>query len=307
MSAAVAPRIAPSPLAVRHGHGSPPPSRHAIVVGRATLTNIGLAAAFDAQGFRTTIRAPARRLDLDPAAVVLTRLDVLPSLDGVEEGLWSLDAFGRNGRFLLNPPLAVLNAHDKLATALVLARHGVDHPRTAHVRDATVPSSFGPPYVVKPRFGSWGRDVFRCETDRDLLKRLDQLRHRRWFRRQGALVQELVAPGGRDLRLVVAGGHVIGAVERVARPGEWRTNVSLGGVRRAIDPPAAAQKVARQAAAALGIDLAGIDLIARPDRGFDVLEVNGAVDFTPEYGKRPFLAAVAALALRAEQTIAVAR
>jgi [lysine-biosynthesis-protein LysW]--L-2-aminoadipate ligase len=140
-----------------------------------------------------------------------------------------------------------------------------------------------PPVVVKPRFGSWGRDVFRCD-DRDALERcIAVIRGRRWFRRHGAVVQALVPPRGCDLRLVVAGGRVVGAAERIAAAGEWRTNVSLGGSLRPVEPSWEARSLACAAAAAIGADLVGVDLLLGDDGRLVVLELNGAVDFDERY------------------------
>jgi RimK family alpha-L-glutamate ligase len=139
------------------------------------------------------------------------------------------------------------------------------------------------PVVVKPRFGSWGRDVMRCESEPELRRSLQRLRARAWFRRQGVLVQALVAPAGYDLRIIVAGGRVAGAIERVSAPGEWRTNIALGGRRRRVSPSPDACGLAVAAAAAVGADLVGVDLLPLPDGGYTVLELNGAVDFTREY------------------------
>src|SRR5262249_61863925 len=110
------------------------------------------------------------------------------------------------------------------------------------------------PCVVSPRVCSWGCDVYRCLDEDELLSRLELLLSRYWFRRHGALVQSLIEPTGRDLRLIVAGGRVIGAVERRAAPGEWRTNVALGGVRRRGNAPPAAGALPLRAAADLGPD-----------------------------------------------------
>jgi [lysine-biosynthesis-protein LysW]---L-2-aminoadipate ligase len=271
------------------------PDVRARVLGRPSLTNARLSAAFRARGYDAKVVSPAEPFVPGPGDVALARLDVLPTLDGVEAGLRGLEELERAGALVLNRAAALLRAHDKLATAIVLGRGGVPHPRTAHVQAAEPAPAFGPPYVVKPRFGSWGRDVFRCETHAELASCLASIRRERWFRRQGALVQELVAPTGRDLRLVVAAGEVVGAVERVAPPGEWRTNVALGARRRTAEPPEAPCAVARRAAAAIGADLAGVDVLTAADGRQVVLEVNGAVDFTPAYavaGQDPFLAAV---------------
>ena len=108
------------------------------------------------------------------------------------------------------------------------------------------------------------------------------MRSRPWFQRYGALVQELVPPAGYDLRLIVAGGDVVGAVRRDAAPGEWRTNVSLGGSRRRARPSASAAALGIAAAAAIGADLVGIDLLP-PGDSYTVIELNGAVDFDRSY------------------------
>jgi glutathione synthase/RimK-type ligase-like ATP-grasp enzyme len=171
--------------------------------------------------------------------------------------------------------------------------------------------------VVKPRFGSWGKDVVRCDDADGLRRRLRELEQRRWFRAQGALVQELVPPGVdarsesasadsdhcaaqqvSDLRIIVAGGSVVGAIEGVAAAGEWRTNIALRGRRRPVDPPPFACMLAVEAAAAAGADLIGVDLLPDGAGGWVVLELNGAVEFTLEYAldRDPFAAAAWELA-----------
>ena len=93
------------------------------------------------------------------------------------------------------------------------------HPRTAHVVSARAGTTLEPPVVVKPRFGSWGRDVLLCEDRAQVTAALEELSTRPWFRRQGVLVQELVPPLGHDLRIVVAAGQIVGAVRRISPPG----------------------------------------------------------------------------------------
>jgi RimK family alpha-L-glutamate ligase len=255
-----------------------------IVAGRSTVTNELLVGALHERGVPAElVRAEQAIRHARGNDVVLGRLDVRRTLDGVEEGVSELRRLGRRGVRVLNPPAALLACHDKLETAIRLARFGLPQPATAHVGAGVRPPRIVFPVVVKPRFGSWGCDLLLCESEIQLKRGLRRLRNRPWFQRQGAIAQTLVPPAGFDLRVVVAGGRVVGAVERLAAPGEWRTNVSLGGSRRPVDPPEEARVLATAAAAAVGGDVVGVDLLPLPHGGYVVLEVNGAVDFTSEY------------------------
>jgi RimK family alpha-L-glutamate ligase len=222
-------------------------------------------------------------VSLGRGAVVIGRLDVLRTVDGVEPGLFALLMLERRGGDVRNTASALLGAHDKLRTARLLAAAGIPQPRYAWARAPGDPIDVAAPLVVKPRFGSWGTEVHRCRTTAEARSLLRGLADRPWFRRHGALVQELVPPVGRDLRVLVAGGRVIGAAERTAAPGEWRTNVALGGTKARAAAGAEAEGLALAASRALGCDLVAVDLLPVAGGGHVVLELNAAADFDDDY------------------------
>jgi RimK family alpha-L-glutamate ligase len=271
--------------------------RFAIVAHRATATNAGLAEPH-LSGVETALLAPRRALlELRPGDVALARLDVRPELDGVEDGLSQLEHLARIGVTLLNPPAALLAAHDKLLTMRMLRRAGLPHPQTTLVAQGLPWPELEPPLVLKPRFGSWGREVFLCRDRDELAHTAAVLSQREWFRTHGALAQQVLPLLGYDLRIVVAAGGIVGAARRDAAPGEWRTNVALGGTRSFVAPPPAAVEIALAAAAAAGSDLIGIDLMPTADGGWSVLELNGAVDFNQQYVRQGDVFAIAVGAL----------
>lgn len=257
--------------------------RHVLIARQPTPTNDALAAAACGDAAWERMSPDEALENLRAGDVVLGRLDVLPTLDGVEDGLWALGALEARGVHVLNDAPALLGAHDKLLTAWLLRRGGVPHPKTTHVRPGRPFPAVAPPVVVKPRYGSWGRDVRRCDDEAALFATLEEAAHAAWFERHGALVQQLVPPQGFDLRVLVADGEVVGAVNRFAARGEWRTNIALGGFRRpVVELPPQAADLAVAAAEAVGTSLAGVDLLPRGS-DWTVLEVNGAVEFTRDY------------------------
>jgi [lysine-biosynthesis-protein LysW]---L-2-aminoadipate ligase len=219
--------------------------------------------------------------------VAVVRLDVTPTLDSVEAGRVEVAALERRGVRLVNRPHALRAAHDKLAAARRFAAAGIAHPRTLHRTTLDEVRALDPPFVLKPRFGSWGRDVMLCRDARELEHSLATIGRRSWFRRHGVLIQELVPPLGHDTRVVVAAGRVVGAGRRDAALGELGTNVALGGRFISLSPSEEEAALAIDAARAIGAELVGVDLLPTLGNGFVVIEVNTAVDFCAEEESLP--------------------
>jgi RimK family alpha-L-glutamate ligase len=293
-----------SPSQIRHLlHTAPPPTSRgasrtltrvefAVLAHQLTETNIALATC-GWTGARSHLFAPRDALlNLGAGDIALNRLDVSAQLDGVEEGLWIVNQLEAQGVRVFNRPSALLAAHDKLITARLLRTAGIPHPRTRRLHSVTSIEGLKLPVVAKPRFGSWGRDVELCSDQRALDNYIRRMQRKTWWR-TGGIVQELVPPRSSDLRVIVSGGRVVGAAVRLAAPGEWRTNVALGGRSIATTPPSEACELALAATEQLGIDLAGVDLL-RDDDTWIVLEINGAVDMKARYslGRDVFSAAL---------------
>jgi RimK family alpha-L-glutamate ligase len=260
-----------------------PDGRVWIVGGGANATNVALSSHWASSGVDVQMLEPDGDPGrLGPGDIAIGRIDIRRSLDGIEPGLLGLHGLMRRGIHVVNRPAAILAAHDKLRTARALVARRVPHPRTVHLVPGG-PVTLRPPLVVKPRFGSWGIDTYRCLTDEDVAAVVEVVSDRNWFRRGGAVVQEFVPNAGHDLRVLVAGGRVVGATQRVAEPGEWRTNVFLGAHKLPAELSPDAEALAVAAVDALGGDFFGVDLLPLPDSRFVVIEVNAAVDFDHRY------------------------
>ena len=220
-------------------------------------------------GLRVPGGVTARRAPLRASVWLVRRLNHAGSVD-VQFDLLELAEW--QGFRLINPPRGLSISESKLQTTFLLARDGIRTPRTvtattlAEARAAL--AEFGQA-VLKPIYGSLGEGLLRLAAGAD-----DGML-RRALRAGPVYLQEYLPSGARDLRILVLGGEVLGAIYREAPPGEWRANISQGGRCVACTPPAEAVDAAVRATRLLGLDYAGVDLIAGPG-GWHVIEVNGS-------------------------------
>lgn len=171
---------------------------------------------------------------------------------------------------------------DKWRTTMALAAAWVPTPRTALglTPQAALAAldSLGYPAVLKPLVGSWGRLVVRLPDRAGAEGVLEYATALPGPRSHLGYVQELIDKPDRDIRVIVVGGEVLGAVYRTGT--SLRTNVALGGQTRPCVATPEIAKLSVDAAAAVGADIAGVDLIEDRDGRLLVLEVNHRVEFT---------------------------
>jgi ribosomal protein S6--L-glutamate ligase len=176
-----------------------------------------------------------------------------------------------------NPSDAILRARDKLRCLQLLAAEGLDMPLTAFGdnpddTDDLLGMLGEPPLVIKLNEGAQGQGVELAEKQsaaRSVIQALSGLY-------ANFLVQEFIGEAaGRDLRCFVVGDRVAAAMQRSAAPGDFRANLHRGGSGEAVELDAAERRMAVRAAAVMGLQVAGVDLL-RSARGPLLLEVNAS-------------------------------
>ena len=208
------------------------------------------------------------------ADVVLARIIPGGSLEQIIFRVDALHWIEDRGIPVINSPRAIERTVDKFYTSALLREAGLPTPETVVCESIdhamTAVRAMGD-VVIKPIFGSLGHGMVRV-SDPDVAIRVVRALEQT---RAVFYVQRAIDHGGRDIRAFVVGGRVLGAIERHAPEGDWRTNVARGATARPFHLPAAWEQLALRAAAAVGADYAGVDLLPSRDDDVFVLEVNG--------------------------------
>ena len=214
--------------------------------------------------------------ELPPLAVAIPRIGAKVTSHGLAV-VRQLEAMGVP---LVNGAQAIAQSRDKLRCLQLLAAQGVDIPRTVLARGASdvdllLEQVGGLPAILKLIQGTQGVGVMIAHSRAEVESFLSTL----WDLGQEILLQEVIAEStARDVRALVVGDRVVGAMRREARAGEFRSNLHRGASGAAIDLDPAFSAAAVRAARVLGLDVAGVDLL-ESSTGPKVMEVNSSPGF----------------------------
>jgi len=181
------------------------------------------------------------------------------------------------GVLAANGSLAIARSRDKLRCMQLLSKHRIGLPATAFSGshediESLITLVGGTPLIIKLLEGTQGIGVMLAETRKAARSTIEAFMNRN----VELMVQEYIQEAqGKDIRCFVVGGQVVGALERTAKSGEFRSNLHRGGAARLIDITEEERALAIRATKTLGLNISGVDLL-RSQRGPLLMEVNAS-------------------------------
>ena len=184
------------------------------------------------------------------------------------------------GTPVINRARPIATARHKFHSLRILAQHGLPIPPSLTVGSSeflenAVAGMGDYPFILKPFYGTHGRGVMLLDTPTSLTSAVDALCD---FHHDYVIQPFIAEAGGGDIRVFVLGGEAIAVMKRSAPPGEFRANIHKGGVGEMIALPEDYIDTAIKAAAALELEIAGVDLL-QTNEGPVILEVNPSPGF----------------------------
>ncbi len=208
---------------------------------------------------------------------------ILPRLGATikEYGLTMIRHLELLGIPVINNYQSVLLARNKFLSLQTLFKNGVPIPESAYASNwsnfETAAAELGGfPLVIKAPHSRQGSGVFFI----DAIEKHRPLLNRFLGRGRGLLIQKFIAPERRrDIRIVVVGKRVVGAMSLIPRKGDFRANIHLKGRAEKVLLTRAMTNLAIKSVKALGLAISGVDMIEEDDGMLRVVDVNYSPGF----------------------------
>ena len=187
----------------------------------------------------------------------------------------------RLGVTLINGSNAIDTVKDKLYTQQVLGESNLPVPKTLLVRHPIklewVEKNLTFPVIIKTLSGSFGAGVFMAEDKKQFKQLLKMAEITK--KSYNIIVQEFIKDSwGKDLRVFVLNGKVVGCMMRQAVDDDFRANITRGGEGIPYQIDENIEWLGGESARLLGLDIAGVDLLF-DNGGYKICEVNSSPGF----------------------------
>ena len=187
----------------------------------------------------------------------------------------------RLGVTMINGSESIDAVKDKLYSQQILGESSLPVPKTMLVKHPInlklVETNLQYPMIVKTLSGSYGAGVFLVEDRKQFrqLMKMAELTKPSY----NIILQEFIQDSfGKDLRVLVVNGKVVGCMMRQSIDGDFRANITRGGEAIPYQIDENIEWIGGECARLLNLDVAGVDLLFN-NGNYVICEVNSAPGF----------------------------
>lgn len=238
-----------------------------------------------------------KRVDIDikknnffPA--IIDSGDIKLALQGYEFCVfWDKDKYILKALSMSNIPIfnsyeSIIKCDDKMLSYLELTGQGFSMPKTLpgflcyELKEKIsinsiimIENELSYPFIIKKSYGSLGKGVYLVNNRIELIQTLEKVKT------MPHLLQEFIkASYGKDIRIIVIGNKVIGAMLRQSE-NDFRSNIAVGGCGMRFIPPKPLKEMAEKISKILKLDYCGIDFLINENGEYFICEVNSNAFF----------------------------
>lgn len=206
---------------------------------------------------------------------------VIPRLgENTVYGAFIVEHLNKNlGIFSTASAEAIRTVSNKLKTLQICSSYGLTTPRTAYAQNPShieylIEKVGGYPIIVKLLHGSGGTGVTLLKERSSAIPTIQSL----FKSRSNIILQEYIPSSGKDYRVIVIGNSVVGSYQRIAKKGDFRANLQLGGFGIPVALNNADKDFCIRAARAVNLGVAGVDIIKTSGKTY-LIEINANFGF----------------------------
>lgn len=195
-------------------------------------------------------------------------------------GLAIIRQLERLGVYSCNSSETIEIVKDKLQMHQLLAQSNLPTPKTMLVKFPIdielVRQEIGFPVIIKNITGTEGAGIYLCDSDEKFTDLMELIYSNN--PKANIILQEFVVTShGKDLRVFVLGGRVIGCMKRSSTK-SFKANFSRGGTVEPFTLSPEIEWLATETARLVNLDIAGIDLLFDKN-GYKICEANSSPGF----------------------------
>eukprot|EP01080_Neovahlkampfia_damariscottae_P007032 gene7032-11197_t len=182
-----------------------------------------------------------------------------------------------SGSIVINNWKSLEYSSDKFSCSQIWASKKLPAPKTLLLKFPInlkfIESQFEYPLIIKKSTGSQGKGIMKINSQEELNDVSELVDESNTL-----LIQEFVASSsGRDIRVLIIGGKIIGAMMRCAISG-YKSNFHQGGYVKQVEINDELSKLAIRAAELIGLEIYGVDFLFGKD-GYKICEINASPGF----------------------------